>query len=1052
MKKRMRWMSVPLVMAMVLSPIQIEQAQAEMSTLDKNRMLGATSQDWQSTSLREWLNSEKMKVDFTSLPPSYENEPGFLSDQNFTATERAAIAVTRHGHGWQYSLSGNTNDTLYYSQRSVSHNDFVSNDKVFILHYTDIMNYIERNKLLLDRYKKNYSNYLQSQTNKRDKYDYVVNSGYYNSGYVGTAVQFTSGLRQVNARDDQNIVPALSLKPDYTLSNGKKASALLVGDMVTFGKYNGESIEWEVINKSDDGHPLLWSTRILAVKEYDQEGDINPRTSSYINFPTLDVDISSGNGQAKSRETQENIDSTTTVTFPNESVLTTPTNDTSITLQIKATDSKYGIRKMTLPDGRVVNGGEAEWTFDKNGEYDILVENEIGVLTVKHIITKAINTPAVVNITTTKDESSKWTNKPVTVTVSASNNGVYDLVIRGNREMGYSGGSSGTFPSWMPLGGKRVHIKGVFRNAMTAEELASVPNAKIRLRGNYTWYNSGQRGSTYPVIKEIDLNDLYNKGEIVIDEIYVMPDNVYQGFSFSANLMDNNTAYMKDPYNYWRSDLTYEILDKDDLKIEEITFPDGTTTSSDTASYVLTNNGSYTFSVRDNRGKVTSKTIDVAVDTTKPTISISGIKPTYVKEQTLTIVTADTESGVKRVRLPNGEYRNMDTEGRGLTVEYNIVKNGSYTFLVEDYAGNTQTQTVSITNIDDTAPVAQENLSTEAWTKDGVTIEVDASDSQSGVKSIELPNGVKVFANRASYRVTQNGNYAFIIEDLVGNVSVKNVSIATMDTTAPTGTTSQSPSSTTWTKGNVTISLNGVTDGTGSGIKHIELPNGTFVSGVSASQVVSANGVYTFKVVDNVGNTRNYPVTVTNIDRVSPVIQSTLIPGTSAMTIRFTATDDYGVVKSITLPNGTVVTGATANFLTTEAGTYTATVEDMAGNRSTVSTTLYSPSVTLEKDVVDYTNLQTYTTVVRGTPRYGASLSMKSPFSSTWVNANQLNIEVSRNGEYAIEINDGGIKSVAKLTVLNFDRENPDITLSEEGATATSTRARVQIEDRGDER
>lgn len=759
---------------------------AELSTTDQNRMLGATSQDWQSTSLREWLNSEKTTVDYTALPPSYKDEAGFLSDANFTSAERNAVAVTKHGHGWQYSLDGNRNDTLYFSQRSVAHNDYVSNDKVFILHYSDLVNYIEKNKLLLDRNKKNFSNYLQVKTNKKDKYEYVVNSGYYNSSYVGTAVQYTSLLNAVYSRSQSNIVPALSLRPDYILENGKQARNLLVGDVVHFGKYNGEPIEWEVINQSDNGYPLLWSTKILTVKEYDKEGDINPKTSSFINFPTAEVDIVSGTGQAKSRETQKNIDSTTTISFLNESVLTTPTNDTSITLQIKATDSKYGIRRITLPNGTTISGDETQWTFEQNGEYDIIVENTIGVMTVKHIVTKAINTPAEVNITTNKDPNTKWTNKPVTVTVSASNKGVYQLGIKGNKEMGYAGSSSGKFPSWMPLGGKRLQVKGTLRNAMTEETSKQVDmNAKIRMRGNYAWYSATQRGMTYPIIREVSLKELYEKGEIVIDEIYMIPDNVYESYSVSLNLMDNNTAYMKEPYNYWISDFSFEILDKDDLKIEEITFPDGSTTNSDTASYVITNNGSYTFSAKDNRGKITSKTIQVAVDTVKPTLSISGVKPGYVKDEVLKIEGRDGESGVKRIKLPNGEYRTMDVEGNPLTIDYNIVQNGSYTFVVEDYAGNTYSKTISITNIDDEPPILNYTLSTNDWTNQDLTITMEASDSKSGLLSIELPDGNKVLSNQADYIVKKNGSYLFSAIDKLGNTSSRIVEVNQIDRTIP---------------------------------------------------------------------------------------------------------------------------------------------------------------------------------------------------------------------------------------------------------------------------
>ncbi|PLS19582.1 hypothetical protein CVD28_03960 [Bacillus sp. M6-12] len=858
-KKRMNQFSIGTMIIGVVSPfVGAIEAHAELSTYDKNRMLGATSIDWQSTNLREWLNSDKSVVDYSGLKPTYKNEAGFLSSQNFTDNERNAIAVTRHGVGRQDSLNGNINDTLYLSQRSVAHNDYVSNDKVFILHYTDLVNYLERNKQLMNVNKKYYSNYLQQQTNKKNKYDYIVNSGYYNSGYVGTSVLYTSVLTQVNTRDSQNIVPALSLKPDYVLSNGVKAKDLPLGSTVTFGHYNGEPIEWQVINKTDNGYPLLWSTKIIATKEYDAQGDINPNTSQYINFPSLETDIYSGNGQAKSWETKGSMDSIPSINLLNESVLTTPTNDTQITLQIKAVDSKYPIRKITLPDGRVVNGDYAEWTLTKNGEYDIIAENSIGVITVKHIITKAINTPAEVTITTDKSNNSKWSNKPVNVLISATNNGVYTLTIPGNRNMGYGGSSSGTFPSWMPLGGKRLHVTGTVRNAMTDVEASQVNmDVYIRMRLNMKWYNSSQVGWTYPIIDQFNLRELKEKGEIKVDKIYTIPSNVYNYAYPSINLMDSNTAYMKSPYNYWISDFKFELLDKDDLKIEEITFPDGNKVYANQATYVIYENGTYTFSAKDNRGKVTSKTIELAIDTVKPNLEISGVKPEYTTEQVLRINATDDLSGIRRIKLPNGEYRETTQEGKPLSIDYNIVRNGDYTFEAEDYAGNVTKKTIKISNIDTKAPILNTQTSPSGWTNQNVNIQLTATDEEGEIDFIQLPNGNRITGTTASYQVSKNEDYAFMVQDKMGYQTTKTVTISTIDKDKPTA------HSDTIHKGADNYSIELTAEDSLSGIKRIKLPNGNYVNSRNVSYPVKKDETVQFEIEDNAGNLLTYEATAT---------------------------------------------------------------------------------------------------------------------------------------------------------------------------------------------
>lgn len=167
--KSIIYMVVSVVSLSMLNISGVASA-VELSTYDQNRMLGATSADWQSSNIREWLNSDKPVVNYTAIKPSYSNEQGFISDTNFTQAERSAIAITNHGASEQGSLEGNINNTLYLSQRSVAHNDYSYNDKIFILNFTDIVNYIERNKELMNQNKKYYSNYLQQTTNKKDKF------------------------------------------------------------------------------------------------------------------------------------------------------------------------------------------------------------------------------------------------------------------------------------------------------------------------------------------------------------------------------------------------------------------------------------------------------------------------------------------------------------------------------------------------------------------------------------------------------------------------------------------------------------------------------------------------------------------------------------------------------------------------------------------------------------------------------------------------------------------------------------------------------------------
>ena len=88
------------------------------------------------------------------------------------------------------------------------------------------------------------------------------------------------------------------------------------------------------------------------------------------------------------------------------------------------------------------------------------------------------------------------------------------------------------------------------------------------------------------------------------------------------------------------------------------------------------------------------------------------------------------------------------------------------------------------------------------------------------------------------------------------------------DTTPPDATNQITPSS--WTKGNVDIALK-VTDSQ-SGVKNVTLPNGQVVTTTNINFTATNNGNYKFILVDNVGNSRDYIVTINNIDRTAPTI------------------------------------------------------------------------------------------------------------------------------------------------------------------------------------
>ena len=186
---------------------------------------------------------------------------------------------------------------------------------------------------------------------------------------------------------------------------------------------------------------------------------------------------------------------------------------------------------------------------------------------------------------------------------------------------------------------------------------------------------------------------------------------------------------------------------------------------------------------------------------------------------------------------------------------------------VDDKGNMSAPIVINFTVVDDTTPPnGSHSIYPATWTNGNVTINVNATDSQSGVRSITLPNGNVINGSNASYTVSSNGNYSFVLEDYCGNKNNYIVTVSNIDKTAPTATHNLMPAI--WTNGNVNINV--IANDTQSGIKRIKMPDGNYVSSSNINYTVSSNGSYVFQIEDNTGNIANYIVGVTNIDKVKP--------------------------------------------------------------------------------------------------------------------------------------------------------------------------------------
>ena len=267
----------------------------------------------------------------------------------------------------------------------------------------------------------------------------------------------------------------------------------------------------------------------------------------------------------------------------------------------------------------------------------------------------------------------------------------------------------------------------------------------------------------------------------------------------------------------------------------------------------------------------------------------------------------------------------------------------------EDNAGNVSDAIFAGFMFEQTEPVAEKTLTPDFWTNGTVEIDLSTDDNLSGVRDITLPDGSVVDATQAKYTVDKNGVYNFSVRDYCGNVLSYPVEVSNIDRLAPAADYEVMPGD--WTNKPVTIRVTATDpepeDGYApSGVKSITMPDGTVVDGGTADFAADANGKYDFIITDNGGNTFTLRTEVSNIDHLAPEAEYTVTPDVwtnGPAAIHVTATDPEpedgyvpSGVRSITLPDGTVVAGDATDFTVSANGTYDFVITDNGGNTTTL--------------------------------------------------------------------------------------------------------------------
>lgn len=253
--------------------------------------------------------------------------------------------------------------------------------------------------------------------------------------------------------------------------------------------------------------------------------------------------------------------------------------------------------------------------------------------------------------------------------------------------------------------------------------------------------------------------------------------------------------------------------------------------------YTFHENGTHTLYFSDaagNQGQVELK-VDW-IDREAPTGTLHYSTREWAQEVTVTLNASDNSGTL--IYIAGG------SEGGGV---HKFTENGSYTFIVEDEAGNRSSFTAIVDRIDRTPPEAVVTYSITAPTNGNVRAVVTANEP------VTVLNADGMFRD-----FTDNGTFTFEIADRAGNVTFVTAKVDWIDRTPPVPSVSYSTTLPTYQNVTATVSANE--------------PFHVLNNNRSREYVFRENGTFTFYIQDLAGNVAEIEAKVDWIDKTPAAI------------------------------------------------------------------------------------------------------------------------------------------------------------------------------------
>ena len=313
--------------------------------------------------------------------------------------------------------------------------------------------------------------------------------------------------------------------------------------------------------------------------------------------------------------------------------------------------------------------------------------------------------------------------------------------------------------------------------------------------------------------------------------------------------------------------------------------------------------------------------VSYGADLTAPVITILPYA-TSSTNQNVTVTAVTNEGTI----IASSSSASIVTSGATSSATFS--DNGTVTFTATDAAGNVSSKTITISNIDKVAPII--TVLPYATSSTNQDVIVTATTNEGNIVGASAIASIANNGATSTADFSNNGTVTFTATDAAGNFSSRTITISNIDKVAPVITVL--PYATSSTNQDVIITAT-TNEGTIVGTSTIA---SIINSGATSTADFSDNGTVTFTATDVAGNFSSRTITISNIDKIAPVI--TILGSNPANVQINTLYTDAGV--SVTDNSGVPLTfTASSSVNTSVLGTYAVdyTSVDLAGNVATAT-------------------------------------------------------------------------------------------------------------------